>query len=114
MKYILSVWLTLTVLGTRGQEILVPLARETTDSEIDIQLKNNSLTLDKISKIPARVFAAKNLHTLRIFVSDSLKELSPEVRNLVNLHHLSIDHTGLAELPGEIGKLKNLTFLRLA
>jgi leucine-rich repeat protein SHOC2 len=107
MKNILSILLLVLTNWSIAQEI-VPERPENNEHELDEQLKRNYVSLSNIKAVPARVFDARELVSLVIYVSDSLKEVSPRIRELKKLRNLQITNTALDKFPVGICELENL------
>jgi Leucine-rich repeat (LRR) protein len=112
-KYILIFFITIAISHIEAQE-MVPSFSETTDKEIDEQLKYNAVSLYRINKIPDRVMAAKDLRSLIVLVSDSLKTIPAAIGEFKKLGFLSVANTDITVIPNEIGNLKELVELHLS
>jgi len=93
---------------------MMPTFTKTTTQEVDRQLKSGVVQLEQINELPEQVLKAKDLQSLVIIVSDSLKAIPMSIGNLQKLRMLSIANTSIKSLPKEIGNLKELVDLHLS
>ena len=105
--------LTVVSLCVRAQD-MVPAFTPTSTQEMDRQLKSGFVQLEQINKLSEQVLKAKDLQSLVIIVSDSLRTISVSIGNLQKLRMLSIANTSIKLLPKEIGNLKELVELHLS
>lgn len=81
---------------------------------LNLLIENNNLT-----KLPENIGNLKNLELLDLFSLNSehknrIQTLPPSFTELLNLTELSLENTGLTELPHDIGKLTRLRTLQLS
>ena len=64
-----------------------------------------------IKRLPESICSLYNLQSVILYGCHYLLELPSGLKNLINLRHLNIRDSGVKEMPGHIGRLKNLQTL---
>ena len=91
------------------EEIHTIIKKVDKDNAADLDLSSSG-----IKELPQEIYSLNSLQSLNLSGNKQLSRLSPEIKNLTNLHTLKIGYTGLTQYPNELWQLNKLNHLDLS